>query len=193
MLDDAARDALFRNARTHSAWTDRAVPDQLLRDLYDLMKWAPTSANTNPARFVFLRTPEAKQRLAPALSAGNTAKTLAAPVTVIVAREPLFYEELPRLFPHVDARAWFAPNPALAEETARRNATLQGAYLILAARSLGLDCGPMSGFDAAKVDAEFFAQSGWKTDFLVNLGYGDATKLPPRHPRLSFDEACRLL
>ncbi len=193
MLDDAARDSLFRNARSHSAWTGRAVAEATLHELYDLLKWAPTNANCSPGRLLFLCTPEAKQRLVPALSAGNVAPTLAAPVTAIVARDPLFYEQLPRLYPHGEARAWFAANPALAEETARRNATLQGAYLILAARSLGLDCGPMSGFDNARVDAEFFAQSGWRSDFLVNLGYGDGAALPPRDPRLAFDEACRLL
>jgi 3-hydroxypropanoate dehydrogenase len=152
----------------------------------------PTSANSGPARFVFVRTTEAKERLKPALSAGNLEKTMAAPVTVIVAYDPRFYDELPRLFPHADARAWFAGNEALAEETAFRNSTLQGAYLIMAARALGLDCGPMSGFDRAKVDEAFLAGRGWKSNFLVNLGYGDPEGVLERLPRLSFDEACEL-
>lgn len=193
MLDDAALDALFRNARTHGRWLDRPVPDGLLEQLYGLLRFAPTSANASPGRFLFLRTREAKERLRPALSAGNVEKTMAAPVTVIVATDGQFHENLPKLFPHADARAWFAPNPVLAEETAQRNATLQGAYLILAARALGLDCGPMSGFDAGLVDAEFLAGTGWRANFLVNLGYGDPAGLMPRLPRLAFDEACRLL
>jgi 3-hydroxypropanoate dehydrogenase len=193
VLDDSALDTLFRNARTHARWLDRPVPDALLEQLYGLLRFAPTSANSAPGRFLFLRTREAKERLRPALSAGNVDKTMAAPVTAIVATDGQFYENLPKLFPHADARAWFAPNPALAAETAQRNATLQGAYLILAARALGLDCGPMSGFDAGLVDAEFLAGTGWTSNFLVNLGYGDAAGLAPRHPRLAFDEACRLL
>jgi len=169
-LDDAAQDTLFRSARTHNKWTATPVPDAMLQALYDLLKMGPTSANSSPARFVFVRTPEAKERLRPALSAGNLEKTMAAPVTVIVAYDPRFYDELPKLFPHADARSWFAGNEALAEETAFRNGTLQGAYLIMAARALGLDCGPMSGFDRAKVDEAFFAGRGWKSNFLVNLG-----------------------
>lgn len=191
-LDDAAQDALFRTARTHNKWTGTPVPDAMLHALYDLLRMGPTSANSGPARFVFVRTTEAKERLKPALSAGNLEKTMAAPVTVIVAYDPRFYDELPRLFPHADARAWFAGNEALAEETAFRNSTLQGAYLIMAARALGLDCGPMSGFDRAKVDEEFLAGRGWKSNFLVNLGYGDAEGVLERLPRLSFDEACVL-
>jgi 3-hydroxypropanoate dehydrogenase len=193
MLDEAARDLLFRNARTHHAWLDRPVPDGRLQELYDLMKWAPTSANCSPVRLLFLRTREAKERLRPALSPGNVTQTMAAPVTAIVARDPNFFHYLPRLFPHGDARSWFEPNPAFAEDTARRNATLQGAYLVLAARAVGLDCGPMSGFDNAMVDREFMADTGWRSDFLVNLGYGDPARLRPRDPRLAFDEACRLL
>ena len=193
MLDEAARDTLFRNARTHAAWQDRPVPDATLQDLYDLLKWGPTSGNCCPARFLFLRTREAKQRLLPALSPGNVEPVLKAPVTAIVATDPLFYEQLPRLFPAVDARAWYEANPGFADDTARRNTTLQGGYLILAARAVGLDCGPMSGFDNAMVDRDFFADTRWRSDFLVNLGYGDPAGLRPRNPRLAFDEACRLL
>jgi 3-hydroxypropanoate dehydrogenase len=207
-LNDEALDQLFRKARTHNAWLDRPVSDDTLRQLYDLLKWAPTSANSSPARFVFLRTQKAKERLRPALAAGNVAKTMAAPVTVIVAYDLKFYEKLPRLFPHSPAmRALFADNPDLVVTTARRNSSLQGAYLMLAARALGLDCGPMSGFDNAKVDEEFFGvgrecegcdqeffpEGHVKSNFLCNLGYGDPAKLSSRSPRLAFEEACTLL
>jgi 3-hydroxypropanoate dehydrogenase len=192
-LDPTALDALFLAARTHNSWTDEPVSDETLRRLYDTLKHAPTSANSSPGRFLFLRTREAKERLRPALSAGNTDKTMAAPVTVIVAYDPKFYDHLPRLFPHTDARAWFAHNEELAATTAFRNGTLQGAYLILAARALGLDAGPMSGFDNARVDAAFLAERGWKSNFLVNLGYGDPTGVRPKGPRLEFDEAALLL
>jgi len=191
-LDAAALDQLFRSARTHNAWQDRTVPDTKLQELYDLLKYGPTSANSSPARFVFVRTAEGKAKLKPALSEGNLAKTMTAPVTVIVAYDPRFYDALPKLFPHADARSWFAGNEALAEVTAFRNGTLQGAYLIMAARAVGLDAGPMSGFDNARVDEAFFAASGWKSNFLVNLGHGDESGLFPRSPRLSFDEAARL-
>jgi 3-hydroxypropanoate dehydrogenase len=190
VLDDAALDTLFREARTHNGWSDALVSDEDLHRLYDLVKFGPTSANTSPARFVFLRTVEAKERLLPALSPGNVAKTMAAPVVVIVAEDPRFYDHLPQLFPHGDARAWFAGNPALAEETAFRNSTLQGAYLIMAARAIGLDTGPMSGFDRSKVDEIFFSGFGWKSNFLVNLGHGNGEDLFPRAPRLEFNEAC---
>jgi 3-hydroxypropanoate dehydrogenase len=207
-VNDETLDRLFREARTHNAWLDRPVSDEVLRQLYDLLKWGPTSANCCPARILFLRTPEAKERLRPALSPGNVEKTMAAPVTAIIGYDERFYEKLPQLFPHNPGmRDLFANSPQLAEVTAFRNGTLQGGYLILAARSLGLDCGPMSGFDNAKVDAEFFSASAEgvesaaevpatccvKSNFLCNLGYGDPTKLYPRSPRLSFDEACRLL
>jgi 3-hydroxypropanoate dehydrogenase len=192
-LDDAALDTIFRAARTHNGWTSKEVSDETLHELYDLTKFGPTSANSSPARFVFLRTQAARERLLPALSAGNVAKTMAAPVTVIVATDPVFHDKLPTLFPHADARSWFAGNAALAEETAFRNGTLQGAYLMVAARALGLDCGPMSGFDRAVVDREFFTESGWKSNFLINLGEGDPTALFPRSPRLSFEEACLML
>jgi 3-hydroxypropanoate dehydrogenase len=188
-----AIDQIFRNARTYSSWLPKSVPAELLREAYDLAKLGPTSANCSPARFVFLTTAEAKARLVPALAPGNVEKTQAAPVNLIIAWDTEFYEHIPRLFPHRDMRPLFAGKPAVIEETRLRNGSLQGAYLILAARSLGLDCGPMSGFDAAKVNAEFFPDGKWKANFLCNLGYGDASKLLPRNPRLSFEEACRLL
>jgi 3-hydroxypropanoate dehydrogenase len=192
-LDDAALDQLFRQARTQNKWTDQPVTDDELRALYDLLKMAPTSANASPARFLFLRTPEAKEKLRPTLSAGNVDKTMAAPVTVIVAHDPHFYDQLPKLFPHADARSWFSSNYDFAQETAFRNGSLQGAYLILAARALGLDCGPMSGFDKSAVDTAFLSDRGWKSNFLINLGHGDPEGLFPRSPRLDFDEACQLL
>jgi 3-hydroxypropanoate dehydrogenase len=193
-LNDEALDTLFRKGRTHIFWQDKPVSDDLLRQVYDLMKWGPTSANCSPGRILFLRTQEAKERLRPALSPNNVDKTMKAPVTAIVAHDLKFYEQLPRLFPNNPAaRGWFSDSPRLAEVTAFRNGTLQGAYFILAARSLGLDCGPMSGFDNAKVDAEFFAGTSEKSNFLCNLGYGDASKLFPRNPRLDFDETCKLL
>ena len=191
-LDSAALDTLFREARTHSKWTDAPVSDETLRELYDLLKLGPTSGNGSPGRFVFVRTREGKDKLAPALSEGNRAKTMAAPVTVIVAFDPRFYDFLPRLYPQADARSWFADNDALAEATAFRNSSLQGAYLIVAARALGLDAGPMPGFDNAKVDEAFLSHLGWKSNFLVNLGYADHTLLRERNPRLGFDEACLL-
>lgn len=192
-IDERALDVLFREARTHNGWLDRPVSDETLKELFDLLKMGPTSANCSPARFVFVKSPEAKERLKPALSAGNLDKTLAAPVTVIVAHDMEFYEKLPFLFPHTDARSWFAGKPAAIESTAMRNGTLQGAYLIMAARSLGLDCGPMSGFSNAKVDEAFFAGTSIKSNFLVNLGYGDAEKLFARSPRFAFEDACQIL
>lgn len=191
-LADPALDQLFRAARTHNAWQDVPVTDAQLHQVYELLKWGPTSANGSPARFVFVRSPEAKAKLAPALSDGNRDKTLAAPVTVIVATDYEFYEKLPQLFPHADARSWFAGNQPLIEATAERNGSLQGAYLILAARAAGLDAGPMSGFDNALLDDAFFAGTKIKSNFLVNLGVGDVAGLFPRSPRLSFDEACRI-
>ncbi len=192
-ISPAALDQLFRHARTHHAWLPQPVAPELLRRVYELTALGPTSANTSPARFIFLTTPQSKERLRPALAPGNHEKTMSAPVTVIIAYDTEFYEKLPQLFPHADARPWFAGKPALIEETAFRNGSLEGAYLIFAARALGLDCGPMSGFDPAKVNAEFFPGGKWKANFLCNLGYGDASKLFPRSPRLSFDEACQLL
>ena len=193
MLDAAALDALFNTARTHTRWTDQPVLDWELRAMFDLLRMGPTSANCSPARFVFIRTQEGRERLRPALSPGNVNKTMPAPVVAIVAHDPRFYDQLPKLFPHADARSWFAGNEALSTETAFRNGTLQGGYLIMAARALGLDCGPMSGFDNAMVDRIFLAEQGWKSNFLVNLGHGDAAGLHPREPRLSFDEACVLV
>ena len=192
-LDDRSLDLLYRNARTHNAWLEQPVSDDLLRQIYDLMKWAPTSANSSPARIVFVKSESAKQRLLPAMIPENLEKTRNAPVTVIIAQDYEFYEKLPVLFPHTDARAWFVGNTALIDSTAFRNATLQGAYLILAARALGLDAGPMSGFDNAKVDQAFFSGTQIKSNFLINLGYGDASKLFPRGPRLPFEEAASIL
>lgn len=192
-LGAVALDQLFREARTHNVWLDKPISDAELAEVYELMKWGPTSANCSPARFVFLRSKEAKEKLRPALSPGNMDKTLAAPVTVIVATDFTFYEKLPQLFPHADARSWFVGNQALIDTTAFRNGTLQGGYFILAARALGLDCGPMSGFDNAKLDQAFFAGTTVKSNFLINLAHGDPAALFPRSPRLSFDEACRVL
>jgi 3-hydroxypropanoate dehydrogenase len=192
-LPDAALDAIFRTARTHRAWRDEPVSDATLRAVYELMKWGPTTTNSCPARIVFVRTAAAKERLKPALDAGNVVQTMAAPVTAIVAYDLEFYEKLPRLAPHTDARSWFAGKPELIRITALRNGSLQGAYMIIAARAVGLDCGPMSGFDNAKVDAEFFPDGRVKSNFLCNLGHGDPAKLRPRGPRLSFDEACAIV
>lgn len=191
-LSDASLDQLFRQARTHNHFSDRPVEDSTLQALYELLKWGPTSANASPARFVFVKSAAAKQLLAPALSEGNLAKTLAAPVTVIVAHDLAFYEQLGTLFPHTDARSWFAGNETAIQTTAFRNGSLQGAYLLLAARALGLDCGPMSGFDNSKVDAAFFAGTSVRSNFLINLGYGDGQQLHARNPRLAFEEACRI-
>ena len=191
-LDNAALDQLFNTARTYNGFGGE-IGDETLRQLYELLKWGPTSANSSPARFVFVKSKEAKQKLAPALSEGNRDKTLAAPVTVIVAHDLDFHEKLPYLFPHTDAKAWFDGPQENRREAAFRNGSLQGAYLILAARSLGLDCGPMSGFDNAKVDAEFFAGTRIRSNFLVNLGIGDASAIFPRSPRLPFDEAAQIL
>ncbi|KAF1014225.1 MAG: putative malonic semialdehyde reductase RutE [Stenotrophomonas maltophilia] len=191
-LDAAALDQLFCTARTQNAFLDTPVDDSTLQALYDLVKFGPTAANASPARFVFVKSAEAKQKLAPALSEGNLKKTLAAPVTVIVGFDQDFHEKLPYLFPHTDAKAWFDGPREGRHEGALRNGSLQGAYLILAARALGLDAGPMSGFDNGKVDEAFFAGTAIKSNFLVNLGYGDASGLFPRLPRLSFDEAARI-
>lgn len=192
VLNDAALDQLFRTARTQNAFLDTPVEDSQLKALYDLLKWGPTAANGSPARFVFVKSAEAKAKLAPALSEGNHDKTLAAPVTVIVGFDEDFHEKLPYLFPHTDAKAWFGGPREGRHEGAFRNGSLQGAYLILAARALGLDAGPMSGFDPAKVDEAFFKGTTIKSNFLVNLGYGDSSGLFPRLPRLAFDEAARI-
>jgi 3-hydroxypropanoate dehydrogenase len=190
---DQCLDQIFRHARTHTQWLPKRIPAETLRKVYELARWGPTSANSSPARFVFIESEAAKARLVPALAPLNVEKTKAAPVTVIVAWDTEFFEKLPRLFPQSNMRGYFVGNQALIDETALRNGSLQGGYFILAARSLGLDCGPMSGFDAAKVNAEFFPDGKWKANFLINLGYGDGSKLYPRNPRLGFDEACRVL
>ena len=191
-LSEAALDQLFRDGRSHNGWQDRPVTDEQLMALYDLYKMGPTSANCSPARVVFVRSPEAKKKLEPALSEGNRAKTMAAPVVAIIGMDMAFYEQLPKLFPHADARAWFVGNQPMIDDAAFRNGSLQGAYLILAARALGIDTGPMSGIDKAKIDAAFFAGTPVKTNFVCSLGYGDPSKLFGRSPRLSFDEACRI-
>jgi 3-hydroxypropanoate dehydrogenase len=183
---------LFDNARTQNGFTAEPVPEAKLRQLYDMMKWAPTSANTSPARIVFVTSKAAKEKLVECMSPGNVDKTRQAPVSVIIGMDMAFYDKLPKLFPHVDAKAWFVGNKAFADATAFRNSSLQGAYLIIAARALGLGCGPMSGFDNAKVDAAFFAGTEIKSNFVVNLGHGDPGKVLPRNPRLSFEEACRI-
>ncbi len=206
-VNDDVLDVLFRKARTHKAWLPKSVSDELIRELYYTLKWGPTSANISPARSLFLRSAAAKERLCPTLSPGNIEKTMAAPVTVIVAYDLKFYDKLPRLFPHTPAmRDMFANNPQMIEEAAKRNSSLQGGYLILAARALGLDCGPMSGFDNAKLDEEFFSAGRCevceqeffpaghvKSNFLCNIGYGDPAKLNQRNPRLEFSEACSIL
>jgi 3-hydroxypropanoate dehydrogenase len=192
-LPDACLDQVFRSARTHNGWKPERIAEAVLRQMYDLMKLGPTSANSSPARILFVVSPEAKERLKPALSAGNRDKTMEAPVTAIVGYDTRFYEHLPELFPHTDAKSWFTSSPALAEETAFRNGTLQGAYLIVAARALGFDTGPMSGFDAAKVNAAFWPDGRVKANFLCNIGVGDPSKLFARSPRLPFERACAIL
>jgi 3-hydroxypropanoate dehydrogenase len=192
-IQEDALDQLFRQARTFQAWQPEPVPLELLRRVYELARLGPTSANSCPARFVFLTTKEAKERLRPALAAGNVEKTMSAPVTAIIAWDTEFYEKLPRLSPQADFRSFFAGNQPLIDETGFRNGSLQGAYFIIACRAFGLDCGPMSGFDASKVNAEFFPDGKWKANFLCNVGHGDQSKLFPRNPRLEFDEACRVL
>lgn len=195
-IDQAALDLLFLEARSQNGWASEQpeITDEMLERLYDVVKWGPTSANCSPARFVFVRSAEGKERMRPALSSGNTEKATTAPVTVIVAYDSEFHEKLPQLFPHSpDAKNWFTTSEQLAYETAFRNGTLQGAYLILAARAMGLDCGPMSGFDNAKMDEIFFKGTNWRSNFLISLGKGDPSKLFGRHPKLAFGEACQVL
>lgn len=192
-LDQHALDQVLMSARTHNAWQPRDVPDDTLRRLVDLVKMGPTSANCSPLRIVFVRSKAAKERLEPLLEQGNRAKTMAAPVTAIIAYDMQFYEHLPKLFPHTNAKAWFAGKPQKIADTAFRNGTLQGGYFILAARALGLDCGPMSGFDNAGVDAAFFAGTETKSNFLCNVGFGDPAALMPRSPRFAFDEIARIV
>jgi len=189
-LDQTALDQLFNEARTYSYWQNKPLAPGVLEQLYALTALGPTSANCSPGRFVFVTSQEGKEKLKPALSSGNLEKTMTAPATVIVAHDLAFYEQLPQLFPHADARSWFTGSPELAKETAFRNSSLQAGYLILAARSLGLDTGPMSGFDPAKINEAFFAGSSWQVNMLINLGYGDAEKLHARLPRLRFEQAC---
>ena len=189
----AALDQLFLKARTFKTWKDQPVSDEILHQLYDIFKWGPTSANSSPARIIFVKSAGAKEKLIPCLSPGNVKPTQDAPATAIIAMDLEFYEKLPKLAPHTDARAWYAGKQPLIESTAFRNSSLQGAYLILAARSLGLDCGPMSGFDNAKVDEAFFKETSWKSNFICNLGYGDSSQLHPRAPRLNFEEACQII
>ena len=193
MLDDAAFDTLFRTARSHNRWSSRAVDDTLLRQLFDLMKWGPTSANCSPARLVFVKSVAAKERLLGCMDPGNIDKTRSAPVVAIIGMDMEFYELLPQLAPHGDARSWFAGQPAKIEETAFRNSSLQGAYLIVAARALGLDCGPMSGFDAKRLNAAFFAGTAVRANFVCGLGYGSGEHLHARAPRLAFEQACTIV
>ena len=193
IINDEALDIVFRNARTRNGWEERKVARPLMQAVYDLMKWGSTSANCSPARFVFVASDEGKARLAPHLSEGNRAKTMAAPCCVIIAHDTAFHEHLPKLFPHTDAKSWFEGNDALIAETAFRNGTLQGAYFMIAARALGLDCGPMSGFDKDGVDKEFLDGTTYKSNFLCNIGYGTDEDLFPRSPRFDFDDVCRIV
>jgi 3-hydroxypropanoate dehydrogenase len=190
---NVSTETLFDNARTHNGFAPEPIPVATLHQLYNMLKWGPTSANCCPARFKFVTTPAAKETLLAAVDPGNVAKTRAAPVTVIIGMDMAFFEQLPTLFPHVDAKSWYVGNQPLIEKTALRDSSLQGAYLIIAARALGLDVGPMGGFDAAKMDQSFWAGTTVKTNFIANLGHGDASKLHPRNPRLSFDEACQIV
>lgn len=191
-LNTDAMAQLFTEARSYNSWQQQDVSDELLHQLYELMKWGPTAANSCPARIVFVKNEEAKQRLKPCLAEGNVEKSMSAPVVAIIGMDMEFYEQLPKLFPHTDARSWFAGKPDKIEDNAMRNSSLQGAYLMLAARSLGLDCGPMSGFDYPKLEAEFFPNGKVKANFICAIGYGSEERLHPRGPRLDFDEACRI-
>jgi 3-hydroxypropanoate dehydrogenase len=193
IIDDAALDAVFREARTHNRWQDKPVSDAILQAVWELAKMPPTSANCSPIRVIFAKTPEAKARLSPALSAGNRDKTMQAPVTAIIGYDLEFYDKLPFLFPHAEARPWFAGKPEVIHATAFRNSSLQAAYFILAARAVGLDCGPMSGFDNAVVDAAFFPDGKVRSNFLCNIGYGDPAGLMPRSPRFAFNEVCQIV
>jgi 3-hydroxypropanoate dehydrogenase len=192
-VSDDALDQLFRAARTQNKWQEKPVSPTLLHALYDLMRMAPTSANCSPARLVFITSNAGRERIKPFIAPGNLPKVLTAPVTVIIGHDLEFYEKLPALFPHADARSWFVGNDKLIQTTAFRNGTLQGAYMMMAARAVGLDCGPMSGFDNDGVDKEFFANSSVKSNFICALGYGDPSGVFPRSPRLSFDEACQVV
>jgi 3-hydroxypropanoate dehydrogenase len=184
---------LFTEARTHHAWLNKPVSNELLRSVYELTKWGPTSVNSSPIRIFFVKSESEKEKLYPALGGSNVEQVKAAPVTAILAYDEKFYDQLTKLFPAFDAKPMFSSNSALSESTGFRNSSLQGAYLMLAARALGLDVGPMSGFDNAKVDESFFKGTAWKSNFLCNLGYGDSSKLHPRGPRLEFEEACKIV
>ena len=193
-IDEKAIKQLFSEARTYTAWQPKDVSDETLREIYEMMKWGPTSANGCPARIVFVKKGPEKDKLLTCLAPPNVEKSRAAPVTAIIAFDEKFYEEIPKLAPHMPSfRDYFASDPELAKSTAFRNGSLQGAYFIIAARALGLDCGPMSGFDNAKLDEMFFKDTSWKSNFICNIGYGDRSKLHPRQPRLSFDEACKIV
>lgn len=193
ILDDRALDILFREARTYNGWQDKEVGDVMIQALYDLLKWGPTSANCCPARFIFVKSQEAKEKLKPHLMEGNVEKTMTAPVTAIIAHDLEFYEKLPKLFPHTDAKSWFVGKEGFIKSTAIRNGSLQGAYFIMAARALGLDCGPMSGFKPAGVKEAFFPDKNWEANFLCNIGFGDTDSLHERGPRLELDEACEIV
>lgn len=193
MLDAKALDTLFNDARTHNDFSDKDVPDALLKQAYDLAKMGPTAANSLPMRIVFVKSAEAKAKLEPCLAPGNRAKTMKAPVCAIIAMDMEFHEQLPKTFPHTDAKAWFTGKPDYIADTAYRNSSLQGAYFLLAARAVGLDCGPMSGFDADKINEAFFSGTSYKANFIMNLGYGTGKDLFPRSPRLSFDETCKIV
>lgn len=192
MLNDNALNTLFFDARTHNGWRDQPVSDAQLRRIYDLMKWGPTSANCSPARIVFVKSPEAKEKLLACMNPGNVEKTKTAPVTAVIGMDMEFYEKLPQLSPHNNARSWFAGNQPVIDATAFRNSSLQGGYFIMAARAIGLDCAPMSGFDADRMNQAFFAGTTVKVNFVCSLGYGDPGRLHPRGPRLPFDDACRI-
>ena len=192
-IDTAGQDLIFNTARTQNSWHPTAVAEELLRRVYDLTKMGPTSANCSPARFIFVVSKEGKEKLKPAISEGNLEKAMSAPVVAIIGYDTKFYDLLPELFPHADARPWFSGNEAVAQETAFRNSTLQGAYLMIAARAMGLDCGPMSGFDQAAVNAAFWPDGRIKANFLCNIGYGDDKMVFPRSPRLAFEKACQII
>jgi 3-hydroxypropanoate dehydrogenase len=192
-LPEEALEIIFTQARTHKDWLSDAVSDELLRQIYDLMKWGPTSANSSPARIVFVRSKEAKDKLLTCMAPGNIEKTKTAPVSAIIAHDMEFYEKLPKLAPHAPVRSWFVGNQPLIESTAFRNGSLQGAYFMIAVRSLGLDCGAISGFDNTKVDEAFFQGTSWKSNFICNIGHGDPSKLVPRSPHLDFNEACKII
>ncbi len=191
-LDDTTLDQLFREARSHNGWLEQDVTDEQLQQLYALMKWGPTAANAQPARIVFIKGAEAKERLKPCLAEGNVEKAMSAPVVAIIGMDLEFYEKLPKLFPHTDARAWYVGKPEAIHDAAFRNSSLQGAYLMMAARALGLDCGPMSGFDADCINRTFFPDGKVKVNFICAIGHGDPSKLFERLPRLEFEEACRI-